>query len=126
MAFLVCYSEALADHTNNKAIYLDQSFYELIFKRCRSSEAEFSVLSLIANLRYKSPAILISAGQITQLSNDLKRLIELGKHHPQIDDFISVCGNANARKTNLTVSGDMFPELEAGLFDKLRGHLKNL
>ena len=126
MAFLVCYSETLADHANNKAIYLEQSFYELIFKRCRSSEAEYPVLSVILNLRYKSPAILISAGQITQLSNDLKRLIEDGKHHPQIDDFTSVCRNASSKKTNLTVSGDMFPELEPGLIGKLRGHLKNL
>ena len=126
MAFLVCYSETLADHAINKAIYLDHSFYKLIFKHCRSSEAEFSVLSSIANLRYKSPSILISAGQTNQLSNELKRLIEHGNHHHQTNEFNTVCENAKSKKTNLTVSGDMFPELEPGLMGKLRGILKRI
>src|SRR5688572_11162529 len=59
MAFLVCYSSSLDDHTRNTAIYLDQAFYELIFAHCASDPGRYAVLRKIALLRYKSPTIMI-------------------------------------------------------------------
>jgi hypothetical protein len=62
MAFLVCYSKSASgdDHPGDRAIYLDQRFYELIYTSCRTEHGLYSVLREIASLKYKSPTLVIS------------------------------------------------------------------
>ena len=75
MAYLVCYSmDPPYDHTEHKAIYLDQLFYELIFGSCRSEAGPFNVLREIANLKYKSPWLIVSADRLTLLDQELEQL----------------------------------------------------
>ena len=112
MAFLVCYSDSIADHTEDKAIYLDQQFYELIFRHIRNDSTGFTVMRQIALLRYKSPSILISTTQLPALIVELEVLDNSCPQHPQIHEFKSVCQNAIQKDTNLTISGDMYPELD--------------
>ena len=51
MAFLVCYSRYPPDdHTRDRAIYLDQRFYESIFEHCRSEGGPYTVLREIAGV----------------------------------------------------------------------------
>ncbi len=110
MALLVCLSNSLLDHTNDRAIYLDQHFYELIFHQCREESSAFTLLRRIAMLRYKSPTILIPQEELGALIDELEHLAN--KHrHCQIGEFCKVCRSAMRSDKNLTVSGDMHPEL---------------
>ena len=56
MAFLVCYSSTPPDdHTRNKAVYLNQRFYALIFEHCRDEHGRYVVLRDIASLKIQEP-----------------------------------------------------------------------
>jgi len=109
MAFLVCYSSSLDDHTRDKAVYLDQAFYELIFAQCASDR--YRVLREIASLRYKSPTIIVSQDRLGLLSDELTMLSASGVSHPQIGEFSQACARAQTDGCSLTISGDMYPEL---------------
>lgn len=112
MAFLVCYSWSPPDdHTRNRAIYLNQQFYELIFKNCRSEHGSYIVLRDIALLKYKSPRLVVSGDRLTLLDRELMSLEASGVSHPQIGEFRQVCAKATTDECALTVSGDMYPEL---------------
>jgi len=111
MAFLICYSGSLDDHTRNKAVYLDQAFYELIFAHCRSERSGYGVLREIASLRYKSPTIIVGDDRLRLLPDELAMLSASGVSHPQIAEFSRVCAQAQADGCSLTISGDMYPEL---------------
>lgn len=112
MAFLVCYSKSLSDHAKNKAIYLDQRFYELIFRHCRSEGSGFTILRQVALLRYKSPRILFSMKQLPCLVEELERLEKANHTHPQILGLKDACEAAMQTDYALSVSGDMYPELD--------------
>ena len=112
MAFLVCYSNQLADHARDRAIYLDQNFYRLIFANCRLDSPGFHLLRQIALLRYKSPTILIPTDQLAGLVSELDALESASRKHSQTTEFRSVCHEAIKNNTNLTISGDMHPELD--------------
>jgi hypothetical protein len=112
MAFLVCYSSFPPDdHTRNKAIYLNQGFYELIFAHCRSDGCPYAILREIASLRYKSPTLVVSQKRLGLLAQELVDLEASGRSHPQIAEFRQVCAKAKAEGYSLTISGDMYPEL---------------
>jgi hypothetical protein len=111
MAFLVCYSQSLKDHPNVKAIYLDQRFYMLIFSQCCRRPDTFSVLHEMALLRYKSPTVLVCADKLDVLINEIDLLIREGFSHPQFAEFSRVCSEAKKINCALTISGDMYPEL---------------
>lgn len=125
MAFLVCYSRFPPDdHTRDKAIYLNQPFYEIIFSRCRKQKfyellfsfcrtrrEPYDVLREIAWLRYKSPTIVIAGARLELLIQELTRLETDGAVHGQIAAFRRVSEEAIARGCALTISGDMYPEL---------------
>lgn len=112
MAFLVCFSRnPPADHARLQAIYLDQRFYELAFKHCRSDTGPFNVLRKIALLRYKSPVLVVRGDDLELLDQELAVLQAVGLSHPQIEEFRKVCGDAKAQEYALTISGDMYPEL---------------
>jgi len=111
MAFLVCYSNAIDDHVREKAIYLDQKFYRLIFRNCRKESSGYIVLRQISLLRYKSPTILVAVDQLIVLISELEALEDAKCRHRQIQELESVCQNAVNNETNLTISGDMYPEL---------------
>ncbi|TWU11764.1 hypothetical protein CA54_05730 [Symmachiella macrocystis] len=115
MAFVVCYSKSLSDHVKNGAIYLDQRFYELIFRYCRSEGSGFTVLRQVALLRYKSPTILLSTKQIPCLVDELERLEQANHTHPQILGLKDVSKTAMQTGYALSVSGDMYPELDGSL-----------
>ncbi len=119
MAFLVCYSILLSDHAKDKAIYLDQRFYELIFRNCRRESSGFILLRQISLLRYTSPRILISAEQLSTLEAELDKLGTLHSSHSQIEEFKTVCQNAVQKGKSLTISGDMYRELHGGIFERL-------
>jgi hypothetical protein len=111
MAFLVCFSSSLADHTLNKAIYLDQAFYELIYAHCRSERERYPLLGEIASLRYKSSTIIVGPDRLTSLPGELAMLSASGASHAQMAEFSQVCARAQSDGCSLTISGDMYPEL---------------
>jgi hypothetical protein len=112
VAFLVCYSRSPPDdHTRDKAIYLDQQFYELIFKWCRDEHGHYLVLREIALLKYKSPRLVVAGDRLALLDQELMTLEESGASHPQIEKFLQVCTKATSNGLALTISGDMCPEL---------------
>ncbi|WP_439621663.1 hypothetical protein [Gemmata sp.] len=112
MAFLVCYSWSPPDdHTNHRALYLNQRFYELIYNRCRAESGPYAVLREIALLRYKSPTLVIAGDRLARLAQEIRRLAGWWSPHPQLAEFRRVCAKAMADGCALTISGDMYPEL---------------
>lgn len=112
MAFLVCYSENPPyDHVANKAAYLDQSFYELVFSHCRDRGSEFATLGRIASLRYKSPVLVVSHEQLQTLVAELHQLTSSGLFDPQVPELCAVCATAQSNGCSLSISADMYPEL---------------
>ncbi len=111
MAFLVCYSLPLEDHTRKRAIYLDQQFYELIFENCCLENGGYPLLREIALLKYKSPTLIIEEDKLFALEQELGSFELLKLEHPQIEEFKRVCNQARSVGCSLTVSGDMYPEL---------------
>jgi len=90
---------------------MDQRFYELIFARCRSDDAPYTVLRDIASLRYKSPTLVVTPDRLALLESELTRLEVSGASHPQIAELRAACKKADAEGCCLTISGDMYPEL---------------
>ena len=111
MAFLVCYLLPHEDHARNRATYLDQQFYELIFENCRLENGAYPLLSEIALLKYKSPTLIIEIHNLFALEHELATFELLKPGHPQIEAFKRVCGKARSDGCALTISGDMYPEL---------------
>jgi hypothetical protein len=112
MAFLVCYSRtAPDDHCRERAIYLDQKFYEIVFQHCLKERSTFAVLSVVASLRYKSPLLVIAGDDLDRLLRELGYLESTGNVHPQFADLRRVCAKAKADSCSLSISGDMYPEL---------------
>jgi len=112
MAFLVCYSKsAPEDHARKDAIYLDQKFYELIFRHCMKKSSYYANLSVIASLRYKSPLLVVDGMNLDSLARELEYLEQAGHTHPQIAEFRQVCAKAKVDGCSLSISGDMYPEL---------------
>lgn len=111
MAFLVCYSEQLTDHTKERALYLDQGFYELVFSHCRTNQ--FNFMRRLAVLRYKSPTQMIACGHLGELLQELNIMEQNGLAHPQLAELRQACRVAKNRGVGLTISGDMHPELRS-------------
>lgn len=112
MAFLVCYSRSAPDdHIRQKAIYLDQKFYELIFRQCMRKRSYYANLSVIASLRYKSPLLVVADENLDSLTRELEDLEKSGQAHPQLAEFRQACAKAKAESCSLSISGDMYPEL---------------
>ena len=112
MAFLVCYSISPPDdHARQKAIYLNQLFYEIIYSCCRADGCCYVMLSELASLRYKSPVLVIGQKRIDSLIAELSDLEQSGQTNPQIQELINVCAKAKVDGCGLTISGDMYPEL---------------
>ncbi len=108
MAFLLCYSELGVVDWGRKAIYLDQSFYRLIFEYCTTHNG-FTILTEIASLGYDGKLVL-SRAKLSILSDELERLHELGSHR-QLADLQAVVQAALDKKMELSVAGDMHPVL---------------
>lgn len=113
MSYLICYSKnAPIDHAIDKAIYLDQAFYELVFNQCRATDSTYPVLGQMAQLSYKSPIITIMGERLSQLKEELQKFNK-NVSHPQTNHFRKVCETAIERGSALTISGDMYPELQS-------------
>lgn len=106
MAFLVCYSRSVPDDhaTRQKAIYLDQQFYELIFRQCMMDRSYYANLSVIASLRYKSPILVVADDNLDSLARELADLERAGQMHPQLAAFRQVCSKAKADGCSLSIS----------------------
>jgi hypothetical protein len=112
MAFLVCYSRYPPEyHTEDRAIYLDQAFYQMIFEQCRNVDCGYTILRDIALLRYKSPTLVVPTERLETLHNELTRLARNGACDPQLSAFQQIVDNALNSARSLTISGDMYPEL---------------
>jgi hypothetical protein len=111
MTLSVRYSNSPDDTNGERVIYLDQRFYEAIYRNCRSAEGPFPVLRTLALTRYKSNYPYFSVEQMPGAIAELELLESSGISHPQIADFKSVCGKALERGCGLYVTGDMYPEL---------------
>jgi hypothetical protein len=112
MAFLVCYSRSAPDdHGRQLAIYLDQQFYELLFSNCLKARSTYAVLGVVASLRYKSPLLVVADDELARLAQELTYLESAGHLHPQVAELREVCAKAQNEGYNLTISGDMYPEL---------------
>lgn len=113
MAFLVCYSQSPpSDHAKNRAIYLNQQFYELIFRTCRHAASDFEILRDISLLRYKSPVLVVGLESLNTLVAEIDLLGDSRRSHKQIGEFRQVCETAREQQLSLTISGDMYPELD--------------
>ena len=87
MAFLVCYREPGNSFSwKNKAIYLDQEFYELIFYRCEDA----SILKIISRLGYSEE---LEVGN-SKLENLKGELISLENKSELVTQFIQIVDNA--------------------------------
>ncbi len=111
MALAVCYSHRIEDHLQRHAIYLEQTFYALIFRVCRADRVTFPLLAEIASLRYKSPEMMVDPSRIASLHDELDSLRMLGHNHHQISLFSDVVARAVSEGCTLTVHADMYPEL---------------
>ena len=112
MAFLVCYSKSAPDdHGRQRAIYLDQKFYQLIFRHCMKYRSDYAVLSVVASLRYKSPILVLDGDDLDRLVQEVGCLEYAGNSHPQFAELRHICAKAKADGFSLTISGDMYPEL---------------
>jgi hypothetical protein len=112
MAFLVCYSQSPPDdHAREKALYLDQQCYELIFAHCRAPGGRYPILREIAMLGYKAPTLVVAGNRSNHLEQELIELQQFGLSHAQLDEFRVACREAVKRECALTISGDMYPEL---------------
>jgi hypothetical protein len=101
----------LTDPIRDKAIYLDQRFYELIVKHCRAESGTYSVLREMALLKYKSPAIIVANDRLEALDQELVNLERARMSHSQIAELRYWCEKSMSDKRVLTISADMYQEL---------------
>jgi len=75
MAFLVCYARnPPEDRTENCAVYLDQTFYEIIFAHCRHLSDACTILRDIGLRSYKFPTLVVTSESLSMLGRELTRL----------------------------------------------------
>lgn len=115
MALLVCYvDESEKIDWSDKAIYLDQSFYELMVRYCMDANRH-STLKEMVSIGYDDEYI-ISVSQAEFFLLELKELIKKGSlKHAQLQSFANVLCKAISRKCNLVIGGDMYPDLSKNL-----------
>ena len=113
MALLVCFHEAGSEiDWSKKAIYIEQSLYELLFYYFRKHESD-SPLKAMVSIGYEDEFVIASS-QIDETLGDLKRFAEVeGLEHPQIPLLFDILIEASSRKCELAVAGDMYPDLSA-------------
>jgi hypothetical protein len=111
MALLVCFREAGCPvDWSKKAIYLDQGFYELLFKYYKRRRTESPLKGMIA-IGYDDE-FSMDGSQIEAASVELERITMEGEIvHPQAKLLISVFRDAALRRCELLVAGDMYPDL---------------
>ena len=110
MAFLVCYSKAGSVDWGQKAMYLEQSFYELLFESC-ADRVEFPVLGEVTTLTYDDE-VVIDGDQLEELQSELQKILALPcVYHEQALAFIEVAGRAQESGIGLAIAGDMYPVL---------------
>lgn len=111
MALLICYLNR-GENINwaRKAIYLDQRFYELIFKFYKETERH-SVLREIVSIGYDKELVL-EGTRLTEVMSELEYLMDVRSvAHPQIETLLRVLRTAISRECNLAIAGDMCPDL---------------
>jgi len=107
MAFLICFKKpgTTVDYTD-KALYLQQDFYELIFSQC----IERHVLGRIAKLGY-GDAIELGCVELEKLKDELAQLTQKGQNEAAVE-FIQTIDESLSAGNSLVISGDMYPVLK--------------
>lgn len=111
MALLVCFREP-GSRVNwaNKAIYLDQSLYEMLFAHYRRKTGGSPLKKLVSI--GCDDEVFFAEPQIKGLLEELLRVAATGDVvHPQVSLLCSVLREAVARRCELAVAGDMHPDL---------------
>lgn len=110
MAFLVSYSQSGNTNWRDKAIYLDQHFYEQIFNRCKAADG-FRLLGSIAALGY-GDQLLMHGSELSDLATEIDIAKSASKLiHPQADQLKTIALDSLSMGLDLAVSGDMYPVL---------------
>ncbi len=111
MALLVCFCEKGSEvDWRNKAIYLDQRFYGLLFDYYRKRESDSALKAMVA-LGYGDEYV-IPLDRLSEPLDELRHIASEGVlPHPQVDALASVFIEAASRKLDLAISGDMYPDL---------------
>lgn len=86
MAILVRYQKA-SKEGSEKSVYLDYSFYKMIFNETTLRSNNLIIVKQIALLRYKSLTLELNKPQLELLTKELQKLSMLGYTHYQIDEF---------------------------------------
>jgi hypothetical protein len=111
MALNVCFHDrGRAVDWSKKAIYLDQEFYELLYRHYERRESR-SLLKAMVAIGYEDEFI-IAADQVEGALRDLERISDgVGAPHPQFHALGDVLREAATRKCGIAVAGDMYPDL---------------
>ena len=115
MAFLVCYvSDGVVDWSD-KAAYLDQKFYELLYK-ARRKLAPDGVLAEIAELKY-GEEIVLSQPRLHEAREELARFSRyrfFRLRYSSYSQFKALGDSIRAaieEGAELSIAGDMHPEI---------------
>lgn len=107
MAFLVCFKSLINESCwQDKAIYLDYEFYELVFYKPANSH---SLLKKLSSLDYNG-TLRIEQSQLAELRQELL-ILSTESSHIQIKSFIEVVEKALQNECSLIIAGDMHPVL---------------
>lgn len=103
MAFLVCFKKSDCEFSwRDKAIYLDQKFYEMIFNQGYDADC---ILKRISRLNYDGE-LEVEYDQLAKLKAELLKLGE-NNNHGQISEFIDIVNKSLESSYSLMIAGDM-------------------
>jgi len=106
MAFLVCFKKSDCTFDwRDKAIYLDQEFYKLIYYNRDKSR----ILDSVSKLGYDDE-MEIENSELNELKRELVKLDPLNRY-PKIKSLLEVIDVSISSKYNLMIAGDMHPVL---------------
>ncbi len=111
MALLVCFHDPGSEMDwSRAAIYLDQSFYEALYRHYEGSESPSPLKAMVA-MGYDDEFI-IAGDRLRESLLELEQIAGAGRvRHPQIQSFGDVLREAASRGCSLAVGGDMHPDL---------------
>ncbi|MEM1058068.1 MAG: hypothetical protein AAGK14_02365 [Verrucomicrobiota bacterium] len=112
MALLVCFLEKKDESIDwsKKAIYLDQNFYEMVFRYYEHTDRR-SPLREMVSIDYDGEYVM-SKSKLKEALAELDFLRrEIAVEHSQIVLFSDVLRMAMSKNCDLVIGGDMYPDL---------------
>ncbi|WP_317055242.1 hypothetical protein [Roseovarius rhodophyticola] len=92
-----------------REIYLDQSFYELLFRLHENSKLS-SPLRQLVSIGYGEECV-INNKHISAMLVEAASLAQNSFEHPQLEAFLGVLRKAAEGNCDLAIAGDMYPDL---------------